>query len=82
MAISLLLKLNFELITHSLSLKGAPSNLEGEFLYSYFLCHVIPQNRLVDFDWNLYNNIVVRDSNPRLAARWSDVIFLLFKPKT
>ena len=33
MAISLLLKLNFELITHSLPLKGTPSNLEGEFLY-------------------------------------------------
>ena len=45
-------------------------------LYTFvlFLPYVIPQNRLVDFDWNLYNktDFEFRDSNPRLAARWSD----------
>ena len=43
----------------------------------YFVLRHSTSRTLVSDDWNLYtkNAIEVRDSIPRLAARWSDVLY-------
>ena len=42
-----------------------------------YMQYVIPQNRLVDFGWNLYNKteFEFQDSSPCLKARWRDTFF-------